>query len=192
MGYAFGVMEFPGRKYIYALVLIGFMVPFEAMVLPLYQYLHALKLTDTYWALILPQIGLSISFGTLWMTSFYKNSERELQDAAAMDGCNRIQTLWFILIPIAIPAILTLVVLIFMWTWNEFLLALGHGPERNPCGPYLLVGVFPGSLHIQYPTYGGRLIDRCRTNHYRLLTFPALFYPWIDQRRCERIIHQRR
>lgn len=131
MGYAFGVMEFPGRKYIYALVLIGFMVPFEAMVLPLYQYLHALKLTDTYWALILPQIGLSISFGTLWMTSFYKNSERELQDAAAIDGCNRFQTLWFILIPIAIPAILTLVVLIFMWTWNEFLLALVMVQKEN-------------------------------------------------------------
>lgn len=131
MGYAFGVMEFPGRKFIYALVLIGFMVPFEAMVLPLYQYLHALKLTDTYWALILPQIGLSISFGTLWMTSFYKNSERELQDAAAIDGCNRFQALWFILIPIAIPAILTLVVLIFMWTWNEFLLALVMVQKEN-------------------------------------------------------------
>lgn len=131
MGYAFGLMEFPGRKYIYTLVLIGFMVPFEAMILPLYQYLHALKLTDTYWALILPQIGLSISFGTLWMTSFYKNSERELQDAAAIDGCNRFQTLWYIFIPIAIPAILTLVVLIFMWTWNEFLLALVMVQKEN-------------------------------------------------------------
>lgn len=124
MGYAFGLLPLPGKKILYPLVLVGYMVPFEAVVIPLYHFMNKIGLTDTYWALILPQIGLSVSFGTLWMTGFFRSAPRELIDAAAIDGCTRWQTLWKILWPLARPAVLTLVVLVFMWTWNEFLLAL--------------------------------------------------------------------
>jgi len=123
-GYAFAMLPLPGRKLIYPLLLLGYMVPFEAVIIPLYHMMNRMGLTDTYWALILPQVGLSVSFGTLWMTSFFRSAPRELVDAAAIDGCNRWQLLWRILWPLARPAVLTLVVLIFMWTWNEFLLAL--------------------------------------------------------------------
>ena len=123
-GYAFGQLPVPGKAILYPLLLIGYMVPFEAVIIPLYHMMNKIGLTDTYWALILPQIGLSVSFGTLWMSSFFMAAPRELVDAAAIDGCNRWQILWKILWPLARPATLTLVVLIFMWTWNEFLLAL--------------------------------------------------------------------
>jgi len=123
-GYAFGILRFPLQRFIYLVLLIGFMVPFEAVVIPLYHAMHRFGLTDTYWALILPQIGQSISFGTLWMTSFFQSAPQELIDASALDGCSRWQSLWRVLFPLATPAVLTLVVLIFMWTWNEFLLAL--------------------------------------------------------------------
>ena len=124
MGYAFGLLPMPGKKWLFPLVLLGYMVPFESVIIPLYHFLDLLGLRDSYWALILPQIGLSVSFGTLWMTSFFENAPRDLVDAAAMDGCNRWQTLWQVLWPLAKPSITTLIVLIFMWTWNEFLLAL--------------------------------------------------------------------
>ena len=124
MGYAFGLLPMPGKKWLFPLVLLGYMVPFEAVIIPLYHLLDLLGLRDSCWALILPQIGLSVSFGTLWMTSFFENAPRDLVDAAAMDGCNRWQTLWRVLWPLAKPSITTLIVLIFMWTWNEFLLAL--------------------------------------------------------------------
>ena len=123
-GYAFAMLPLPGRKLLYPLLLLGYMVPFEAVIIPLYHMMNRMDLTDTYWALILPQVGLSVSFGTLWMTSFFRAAPRELVDAAAIDGCNRWQLLWRILWPLARPAVLTLVVLTFMWTWNEFLLAL--------------------------------------------------------------------
>lgn len=123
-GYAFGLLPVPGRKILFPLMLLGYMVPFEAVIIPLYHFLNSIHLTDTYWALILPQVGLSVSFGTLWMSSFFQSAPRELVDAAAIDGCNRWQVLWRILWPLARPAVLTLVVLFFMWTWNEFLLAL--------------------------------------------------------------------
>ena len=124
MGYAFGLLPMPGKKWLFPLILLGYMVPFEAVIIPLYHFLDLLGLRDSYWALILPQIGLSVSFGTLWMTSFFENAPRDLVDAAAMDGCNRWQTLLQVLWPLAKPSITTLIVLIFMWTWNEFLLAL--------------------------------------------------------------------
>ncbi len=124
MGYAFGLLPVPGRRFLFPLVLIGYMVPFEAVIIPLYHFLNRLGLTDNYLGLILPQVGLSVSFGTLWMTSFFRSTPRELVDAAAIDGATRWQTLWQVLFPLARPAVLTLVVLIFMWTWNEFLLAL--------------------------------------------------------------------
>ncbi len=124
MGYAFGLLPVPGRRLLFPLVLIGYMVPFEAVIIPLYHFMNGLALTDTYLGLILPQVGLSVSFGTLWMTGFFRSAPRELIDAAAIDGCTRWQTLWRVLWPLARPAVLTLVVLIFMWTWNEFLLAL--------------------------------------------------------------------
>jgi raffinose/stachyose/melibiose transport system permease protein len=123
-GYAFGKLPMPGKNLLFPLMLLGYMVPFEAVIIPLYNWLDVLGLRNTYWALILPQIGLSVSFGTLWMSSFFENTPKELVDAATIDGCNRWQTLWQILWPLARPATTTLVVLIFMWTWNEFLLAL--------------------------------------------------------------------
>jgi raffinose/stachyose/melibiose transport system permease protein len=123
-GYAFGTMRFPGSRVLFVLFLLGLMVPFEAVVIPLYYRLRAVGLTDHYAALILPQIGLSVSFGTFWMRGFFRNAPAELIDAALIDGAGSLRVLRSVLLPLARPAILTLVVLLFMWTWNEFLLAL--------------------------------------------------------------------
>jgi raffinose/stachyose/melibiose transport system permease protein len=123
-GYAFGRMRFPLSRLLFFVMLVGFMVPQEAFIIPLYHNMRALGLLDTYWVLILPQIGLSVSFGTFWMRAFFAEVPQDLVDAATMDGCNSWDTLWRVLFPIARPAILTMVVLFFVWTWNDFLLAL--------------------------------------------------------------------
>jgi raffinose/stachyose/melibiose transport system permease protein len=123
-GYAFGTMRFPGATPIFYLMLAGMVVPFESLIVPLYYTFRDAGLTDTYWALILPQTGLSISFGTFWMRAFFRSVPAELADAARVDGASSWRVLWRVLVPIGRPAILTMVVLVFMWTWNEFLLAL--------------------------------------------------------------------
>ena len=149
-GYAFGTLRFPGSDWLFYLFLIGIMVPFEAVVIPLYHMLRTIDLINTYWALILPQIGLSVSFGTFWMTGFFRNAPVELIDAAYVDGCNSWQTLWRVLWPLARPAVLTLVVLIFMWTWNEFLLALVLVQNENlrtlPVGLAFFQGRFTSDI----------------------------------------------
>jgi raffinose/stachyose/melibiose transport system permease protein len=123
-GYAFGRMRFPLSGILFFVFLLGIMVPQEAFIIPLYHNMRKLGLLDTYWALILPQIGMSVCFGTFWMRGFFAEVPRDLVDAATVDGCTGWDTLWRVLFPIARPAILTMVVLFFVWTWNDFLLAL--------------------------------------------------------------------
>ncbi len=123
-GYAFGLMRFRGSTALFYVFLLGLMIPTEAMIVPLYYDFRDLGLTDTYWALILPQLGTSVSFGTFWMRAYFRSVPPSLVEAARIDGASSWFTLWKVLLPLARPAVLTMVVLLFMWTWNEFLLAL--------------------------------------------------------------------
>jgi raffinose/stachyose/melibiose transport system permease protein len=143
-GYAFGLMRFRFAQPLFYLFLLGLMVPMEAMIVPLYYDLRDLALTDTYWALILPQAGTSIAFGTFWMRAFFRSVPRSLVEAARIDGASSWFTLWRVLLPLARPAVLTMVVLLFMWTWNEFLLALVMVTDENlrtaPLGLSFFIG----------------------------------------------------
>jgi raffinose/stachyose/melibiose transport system permease protein len=123
-GYAFGLMRFRGAEVLFYVFLLGLIVPTEAIVVPLYYDFRDLGLTDTYWALILPQIGTSVAFGTFWMRAYFRSVPRSLVEAARIDGASSWLVLWRVLLPLARPAVLTMTVLLFMWTWNEFLLAL--------------------------------------------------------------------
>jgi len=123
-GYAFGLMRFRGSEVLFYVFLLGLTIPIEAIIVPLYYDFRDLGLTDTYWGLILPQAGLSVAFGTFWMRAFFRGVPRSLVEAARIDGASSWFTLWRVLLPLARPAVLTMAVLLFMWTWNEFLLAL--------------------------------------------------------------------
>ena len=123
-GFAFGTMRFPFSSALFFLFLSGLVIPFEALIVPLYYHFRDLGLTDTYWALILPQTGLSLSFGVFWMRAFFRATPRSLLEAARIDGASSWTTMTRVLLPMGRPAILTMVLLVFMWTWNEFLLAL--------------------------------------------------------------------
>jgi raffinose/stachyose/melibiose transport system permease protein len=123
-GFAFGTMRFPFADLLFYVILTGIVVPFESLIVPLYYSFRNVGLTDSYWGLILPQTGLSISFGVFWMRAFFRSLPPELSDAARVDGATSWRILWRVLVPIGRPAIVTMVLLVFMWTWNEFLLAL--------------------------------------------------------------------
>ena len=123
-GYAFGTMRFPGSEVIFYVMLLGIMVPAEALVVPLYFDLRSLGYTDTLVAIVMPQVAQSTAFGTFWMRAYFRTSSREVVEAARLDGAGHWRTLWSVLVPMGRPAITTMVVLVFMWTWNEFLIPL--------------------------------------------------------------------
>jgi raffinose/stachyose/melibiose transport system permease protein len=130
-GYALGTMQFRGATFLFYLFLLGIMVPTEAFIVPLYFDLRGFGLTNTIWGVAFPQIASSIAFGTYWMRTYFRTSSRAMIEAARIDGAGSMRILSQILVPIGRPAILTLVLLVFMWTWNEFLVPLVMSPNGS-------------------------------------------------------------
>lgn len=127
-GYAFGTMRFRGATALFYLFLVGMMIPAEATIIPLFFDLRSLGLTDTYLAIAMPQVAQSIAFGTFWLRAQFRALPTSLVEAAALDGAGPLQALVRVLVPASRPAIVTMLVLVFMWTWNEFLIALIMAP----------------------------------------------------------------
>ncbi len=123
-GYAFGTMRMRGGNLLFYLFLAGLIMPYEAIIIPLYYDLRSVSLAGTYWSLILPEAGVYLAFGTFWMRAFFRSVPRSLLEAARIDGASSWSTLWRVLVPFARPAVLTMMVLFFIWSWNEFLLPL--------------------------------------------------------------------
>ena len=123
-GYAFARFQFRGSKVLFAYLLLGMVIPLQALVIPLFYLLQEFNMLDSLWALILPQIALSMSFGTLLMRQAFLSVPGEIAEASVLDGANSWQILWQIMFPLSRPLIGTLALLFFIWTWNEFLLPL--------------------------------------------------------------------
>ena len=123
-GFALGTMRFRGSGIVFLLFLAGLTIPTEAIVVPLYFDLRSVGLDNSYAGLILPQIAMSVAFGTFWMRAFFRSIPRSMLEAARIDGASVWTTLWRVLVPVGRPAILTMVLLTTMWTWNEFLIPL--------------------------------------------------------------------
>lgn len=145
-GYAFGTMSFRGSSVLFYLFVAGIVVPYETIVIPLYFDLSSLGLANNLLGLMLPQVGLFICFGTFWMRAFFLSTPRSLLEAARIDGANSFQILVGVLFPLARPAIFTLMILILIWSWNEFLLALvlmqDPAMRTAPAGLGAFVGQF--------------------------------------------------
>jgi len=123
-GYAFGKLKFPGRDPLFYFILIGMMVPIQAMVIPLYYTMQNLGLINTYWALIIPSLGLAMPFAIFMMRAFFRDIPDDMMDSAKIDGCGDFKTFLYIMLPLMVPAVTSLLVFEFAASWNEFLLPL--------------------------------------------------------------------
>ena len=123
-GFAFAYLTFPFKRSIFVILTIGMMVPTEAFIIPLYYEMLYLNLINTYWVLILTQIALSVPFSTIFMASAMRQLPPEVLEAAVLDGATRPQVLLRVIMPLLAPAVSTLALFLFIWTWNEFLLPL--------------------------------------------------------------------
>jgi raffinose/stachyose/melibiose transport system permease protein len=123
-GYAFATMRFRFSKTLFYLFILGLLIPTEATIVPLYYDVKAIGLLDTPWALIILEVSGEMAFGIFWMRAAFLSAPPSLLEAARIDGASSWKTLWLIMVPFAKPAILTLAVLTFADSWNEFFLAL--------------------------------------------------------------------
>jgi raffinose/stachyose/melibiose transport system permease protein len=123
-GYGFARFTFRGKTFMFYAFLLGLMVPFQSIMIPLYYELRDLGMLGTYWAFILPAIGLGLPFGIFLMQAYFRGIPTDLGDAAKIDGCSEFQIFWHVMLPLAGPAVATLTVFQFVWTWNAFLMPL--------------------------------------------------------------------
>ena len=117
-GYAFARYRFSGDWLLYWLSLISIMVPVQAYLVPLYLTFASLGLLNTYTGLVLPL--LANGFGVFLIRQFVQQIPRELEEAAIVDGASRFTILWRVVVPMTMPAIVTLIIFRFMASWNAF------------------------------------------------------------------------
>ncbi|MGW3954235.1 carbohydrate ABC transporter permease [Streptomyces sp. NPDC004752] len=123
-GYAFGVLGVVGEKVLFPVLLLGIMIPTEAIIVPLYYDFQSGGLIDTYQGVILAHVGMGVSFGAFWMRAAFRAVPLSIGESAQMDGASTWTTLWRIYMPLVRPAISTFVLLSFMWTWNDYFVSL--------------------------------------------------------------------
>ncbi|HEY0248329.1 MAG TPA: carbohydrate ABC transporter permease [Gryllotalpicola sp.] len=130
-GYGLSVLRLRWRGAIMGILLVGLVLPSEARIVPLYHMMQDLHLLNTYWALILPQVASSFSLATFWMANFFSSLPASLAEAASIDGAGSWRTLRHVYAPIGMNALATLSCLVFLYTWNEFMLALVLVPQNQ-------------------------------------------------------------
>jgi multiple sugar transport system permease protein len=117
-GYAFARLQFPFRKTLFVIVLLGLAVPSQAIILQQHQLFAWLHLHNSYPGLILP--GLAAPFGVFFMTTYMRGIPRELDEAAMLDGASRWTIFSKIIVPLTLPAQSTLAVFTFLGAWNDY------------------------------------------------------------------------
>ena len=147
--YAFARIEFPFKNAIFVLLLSVLMVPGQIFLIPQYQIIQKLGLLDTIPALFLP--NLFSAFGTFLLRQFFMSLPKELEEAALLDGCNRYQIFWRIMLPLTKPGIVSLVIFTAKFAWNDFMwpLIVNTSPKMMTLGPAL--STLQGQYTTKYP-----------------------------------------
>ncbi len=150
-GFAIGHLRIRGSRALFILFLLGLTLPLAGIIIPLYYVVRSLGFYDTKLAIILPLIGLYMPFGVFWMRAHFLGMPPDLSEAARVDGASLRDLFWRIHVPLAKPAVASLAILLTVWTWNQFLLALvlvENPTERTMAGA---LGTFLGQYNNDIP-----------------------------------------
>lgn len=150
-GFAIGHLRIPGSRVLLFLFVFGLTLPFGGIIVPLYYLERAIGIYNTRLAIVLPLIGLYMPFSVFWMRAHFVNMPAEISEAARVDGATIWDLFWRIHVPLARAPISSLGILMSVWTWNQFLLALvlvEDPTERTMAGA---LGAFQGHYATNVP-----------------------------------------
>ncbi|MEK7858619.1 MAG: carbohydrate ABC transporter permease [Elusimicrobiota bacterium] len=143
--YAFSRLKLPGSGVVVNAIMVIALFPATLLVVPLKQLIMGAGLLNNPWALILSYSALNLPFSIWVLMTFFKQIPMDIEEAAQVDGFTRWGLLWKIIFPLSAPAVATTAILIFIFSWNEFLLALTFisrdAARTVPVGIALLSGV---------------------------------------------------
>jgi raffinose/stachyose/melibiose transport system permease protein len=150
-GFAIGLLRVPGSRVLLFLFVFGLTLPFQGIIIPIYILERAVGIYNTRFAIVLPLIALYMPFAVFWMRAHFVNMPGEISEAARVDGATTWDLFWQIHVPLARAPITSLGILMSIWTWNQFLLALvlvEDPTQRTMAGA---LGAFQGQWATDVP-----------------------------------------
>lgn len=122
--YAMTRLKYPGRSFFRNSIIISYLMPTAVLFVPMYVFVSSLGFYDNKYALLIIYPTFVVPYCCYMLISYFKAIPYALEEAALIDGCNRLQTLWYIIIPIALPGIAVVATFAFTMAWNEYLYAM--------------------------------------------------------------------
>jgi ABC-type glycerol-3-phosphate transport system permease component len=156
--YALTRMSFPGQKVVFALILVTFMVPVEALLVPLYSVVASLGLQDTLVAVAAP--WMASVFGLFLLRQSFQEIPRELDEAARLDGAGHLRILWSVILPNVKAPLASMCLIVFLFSWNSFLwpLVINQSADVQPIQVAVAQSVSPTS-NADWPlTFAGAVV----------------------------------
>jgi multiple sugar transport system permease protein len=148
--YAVARLRFPGRKFaMYLLLMIEMFSP-VIVIISLFKVVAGFRMLDTFGALIILDALFTVAFNTWMMNGYFKTIPKDIEEAALIDGCTRVQTMTRIMLPIAVPGLVTVMIYAFIFAWNEFLFALTLMSSKNKMPLTIALFNFSGQYNTQW------------------------------------------
>ena len=131
-GYAFAWLEFPGRDWLFIAVIAMLVVPIQMALIPIFSLYSDVGLFDTVAGLIFFHTAFGLPFAIFLLRNFFIGIPKDLMEAARIDGASEVRIFVRLILPLGLPAIASLAIFQFLWTWNDLLVALTFGRETQP------------------------------------------------------------
>ena len=174
--YAIARLSFPGKKLLVGVSLLVLMFPQMSLVSPLFEIERSVGLFDTWPGLILPYIAFSLPLAVYTLSAFFREIPWELEKAARMDGATPFQAFHNVIVPLAAPSVFTTTILVFIFCWNDFLLAVSLTSTEASQTATVAIANFTGVSQFDEPT--GSIAAAAL-----LLTIPIILFVLFFQRR---------
>jgi multiple sugar transport system permease protein len=175
--YAIARLPLKGKVLILSAILAVALFPSVALVPPLYELWRSLGLLNTYPGLYIPYTAFTLPLTIFILTTFYASIPKDLEEAARVDGASAFQAFYKIILPLAAPGVFAAAIIVFVYAWNEFLLASTFAPRDLAAQTVpVAIAAFTGSVEFQRPI--GTITAACV-----IVTIPTIIMTLILQRR---------
>jgi multiple sugar transport system permease protein len=159
-GYALSRLSFKSAGFLGSAIFITYLVPQTLLFIPLSEIIRSYNIGDTPWALILTYPTFLIPFCTWLLMGYFKAIPKELEECARIDGASRFQAMLYIIIPVAVPGILSAMIFAFTLSWNEYIYALVFlsSPEQKTVPVGIVSELIKGDVQFWGPLMAGALL----------------------------------
>jgi alpha-glucoside transport system permease protein len=131
-GYAFAWLEFPGRDWLFIAVIALLVVPLQMALIPMFRLYNTFGLYDTWYGIAFFHTAFGLPFAIFLLRNFFVGLPRDILESARIDGANEFVIFLRLILPLGLPAIASLAIFQFLWTWNDLLVALTFGQTTTP------------------------------------------------------------